>query len=55
MDESGQNSGGLVHGRGIGTFAEVAGKRNRAKDSSPGGYAVCSAKAMCGKQTFLLT
>jgi len=53
--ESGQNDGGLVRGKGIGTFAEVVGKRNRAKDSSPWFCPICRAKAMCGKEAFLLT
>ncbi len=55
--ESGQNNGGLVRGKGIGTFAEARARvsDSRAKDYSPWFCTVCRAKALCGKEAFLLT
>jgi hypothetical protein len=52
--ESGQNNGGLMRGKGIGTFAEARERADAsgAKDSSQWFCAICGAKAKCGKEAF---
>jgi len=46
-----------VRGKGIGSFAEAGAGAgdSRAKDSSPWFCPFCGAKALCGKEAFLLT